>query len=267
LAWESTGNLRRRSVKTSKEENAPLFPSWTWAGWEGQVWLKTPDEHWLDWVPTESKIRVLDPILFPGLPAYDGLTQKFATEMTGSRSQITLSGIMPVITKLSSMTLAENTSNTVQQGEANTLLEQSMSTLSHSSIDTVLGNLPSQPFFIQLCIFRGSFGQVSVLAMSVDVTEYELPANSRLRSLNVSSSFRPIRHAFGVVPIGYRHYESWQFKREEHNTPKETYCVDHRLRKFKIPPKVFLARRRGLVVIPFASWVQARPETACVLLG
>ncbi|KAF4628402.1 hypothetical protein G7Y89_g9750 [Cudoniella acicularis] len=99
LAWRPSKTLRRRTETFTTVEGVtyekPLFPSWTWAAWEGAVIYDSPSYHGIN-----PMCLVFEPLPIP-LPAIQPLAHRFSSQvlLQKSEEERELMGMLPIVAK------------------------------------------------------------------------------------------------------------------------------------------------------------------------
>jgi hypothetical protein len=272
--WGAAAALRRRLTSESLSSSQivteplflsieasarPLFPSWSWAAWEGgvefhtfSVGLSVPD----------SVMLPLGPTTHSDLES-EGLASKFALVIRNGKW--ILAGIIPLFTDVADFNIDTEdaqtfrTSNTQHHFRGNVNIRNStghrvgLLNLAQNQIQKV----PSVGRFILLSII----GTFWCAIMYVDLVEYD-PAAARDNPVRADSHCLSIATAESVVNAMVN--TAAGFSDLEHSTGNSTSI--RTLIQDSVRP-TWLARRIGVGVIEADAWKESEPQNSLILLG
>lgn len=236
----SLGAKRRRSTRNPglhrTTVNRPIFPSWSWAAWEGPI--RFSSDHYSDFSPLSSVVLPTGATPCPGLPSA-GYGISFASER--GRAARTLSGMVPLITEICTFTVEEMTGSLSSRVHVN-IRDASGYYVCRQPFciarEDAQALLPGGGEFILLGSVREE-GEEWYAVLYVRLVGYVLP---------VESDICDIAKTFEIKSQEWRDLVG-----------EERGVASGR--------KVWLARRVGVAMVSPRAWKEASPERGLVLLG
>jgi hypothetical protein len=247
------------SIETSLR---PLFPSWSWAAWEGGVEFHT----------FSVGLSMPDSVMFPlGPTTYSGLESKgFASNFAvGIRDgKRILAGIVPLFTDVADFNIDAEDAQTFKTSNAQHSFRGNVN-IRHSNGHRVgllnlaqnqIQNVPSVGRFILLSII----GTFWCAVMYVDLVQYDLAADhvASGNPAGADSHCLPTATAEGVVNAMVNTVTG--FRDLEHSVSGLT-SVRALLQDSVCP--IWLARRIGVGIIEAEAWKASKPRNSLILLG
>jgi Heterokaryon incompatibility protein (HET) len=242
------------SIETSAR---PLFPSWSWAAWEGGVKfhafggeLSVPD----------SVMLPLGPTTYSDLE-FEGFASEFALVIRNGRRM--LAGIVPLFTNVADFNIdTEDVQTLTHYFHGNVNIR--------NSIGRRVGVLNLAQNQIQKVPFVGRFILLSIIGTSwytimyVDLVEYDLAADHVAgdNTVRADSHCSTIATADGVVNAMVN--TAAAFSDLEHSTSNSINI--RTLIQNSVCP-TWLARRIGVGVIEAKAWKESEPQNSLILLG
>lgn len=226
------------SIETSAR---PLFPSWTWAAWEGGVKFHTFD----------GGLSVPDSVNFPlGPTAYSGmesmgLESKFAIEIRNGKP--CLVGIIPLFTNVANFKIDTDATKTRHFNFPNTReyflgnADIRNSTGLRVGVLSIAQNQLSDVPSVGTLLLLGMAGDFGCAVMYVDLVEYDFAADS-VGCDDIIEAGRMTETAVG-------------------------FGASIRTLKRDSTRPIYLARRIGVGVIEAAAWRESKPQHTLLLLG
>ena len=268
MLWEPLGPLRRRTeVDEAKDISRPLFPSWSWAAWEGKV---TDSSVAISSLNLETMINIQKPMLCPGVPA-TGWETSFASELQPGGSYRSLIGIIPSVTRIAIFDIIQRFEtigigvrtqysiyNLPKDGRPG--WEVGSFTIGSNQESTI----PSRGTFIQLFVAQ-DYSMLGIVlghchVLLIDSNELDLSMSNADRT-KVAENFR-------IMEIDSHAHKNGPPAFQPSKLPCQGLYIDHCCKLAALGKNtVILGSRIGIGSIELDAWREAKPEPAFVLLG
>jgi hypothetical protein len=259
LIWRQENSLRRRTETSMTADGTPyerpLFPSWTWAAWEGRVFY----DNFSGFVK-DSACLLYEPISVL-VPTTHYLVQQFASQALqyNSEDERELTGVMPIVAECATFEFTARRPLKQKSNFPVRFTPAENTTHQFDREDPETKDLPTEGMFIQLCDRGFRHGTIQVML----VNTFELPL-LRQTPLKVLASTPTV-------------IDTLRLSQAEEIPPSTDKARDDPRSVYKRPipcnpmhyikDKIILASRISFGEVDEYQWVHQNPERKTIFLG